>query len=82
MPELPEVERARQAIEAALDREIVGVDDGDEWVCRCSCRPRGAHTGEAISFRKEGAACPRCGAPMEHGRVGGRSTWWCSAEQS
>ncbi|MGH8966740.1 MAG: DNA-formamidopyrimidine glycosylase family protein, partial [Actinomycetes bacterium] len=34
MPELPEVERARQAIEAALDREIVGVDDGDEWVCR------------------------------------------------
>ena len=34
VPELPEVERARQAIEAALDREIRAVDDGDEWVCR------------------------------------------------
>lgn len=42
----------------------------------------GVHTGEVIPFRKAGACCPRCGAPMEHGRVGGRSTWWCSAEQS
>ncbi|HLU55444.1 MAG TPA: DNA-formamidopyrimidine glycosylase family protein [Pseudonocardia sp.] len=42
----------------------------------------GAHTGEVIPFRKPGAACPRCGAPMEHGRIGGRTTWWCSAEQA
>jgi formamidopyrimidine-DNA glycosylase len=42
----------------------------------------GAHTGDVIPFRKAGASCPRCGAPMEHGQVGGRSTWWCSAEQS
>jgi formamidopyrimidine-DNA glycosylase len=41
----------------------------------------GAHTGEVIPFRKAGAACPRCGAPMEKGQVGGRTTWWCSAEQ-
>lgn len=35
MPELPEVERARQVIEEhALDRTIVGVDDLDTWVCR------------------------------------------------
>jgi formamidopyrimidine-DNA glycosylase len=41
----------------------------------------GAHTGEVIPFRKAGAGCPRCGAPMERGQVGGRTTWWCSAEQ-
>ena len=42
----------------------------------------GAHTGEVIPFRKAGASCPRCGAPMTRGDVGGRATWWCSAEQS
>jgi formamidopyrimidine-DNA glycosylase len=34
MPELPEVERARQAIERVLGREIVAVDDRDTYVCR------------------------------------------------
>jgi formamidopyrimidine-DNA glycosylase len=35
VPELPEVERARALIAThALDREIVGVDDSDAWVCR------------------------------------------------
>ena len=35
MPELPEVERARKALESgALGRTIVHVDDGDTWVCR------------------------------------------------
>jgi formamidopyrimidine-DNA glycosylase len=41
----------------------------------------GVHTGEVIPFRHADASCPRCGAPMAHGTVGGRSTWWCSAEQ-
>jgi formamidopyrimidine-DNA glycosylase len=41
----------------------------------------GVHTGEVIEFRKPDASCPRCGAPMVHGTVGGRSTWWCSREQ-
>lgn len=34
MPELPEAERARTALEDALGREIVAVDDGDTYVCR------------------------------------------------
>jgi formamidopyrimidine-DNA glycosylase len=34
MPELPEAERARLALEAALDRRIAGVDDRDSYVCR------------------------------------------------
>ncbi len=34
MPELPEVERARQTLESALGRRIVAVDDNDSYVCR------------------------------------------------
>lgn len=41
----------------------------------------GAHTGDVIAARWPGGSCPRCGAPMMHGTVGGRSTWWCSREQ-
>ena len=41
----------------------------------------GAHTGDVIAARRPGGSCPRCGAEMAHGTVGGRSTWWCSREQ-
>jgi formamidopyrimidine-DNA glycosylase len=34
MPELPEAERARQALESVLGRRIVAVDDHDTYVCR------------------------------------------------
>ncbi|MEJ2888540.1 Fpg/Nei family DNA glycosylase [Actinomycetospora aeridis] len=42
----------------------------------------GVHTGEVIPHRAKDETCPRCGAPMERGTVGGRTTWWCSAEQA
>ena len=42
----------------------------------------GVHTLPILSFRQEGARCPRCGAPMVRGKVGGRTTWWCSREQA
>jgi formamidopyrimidine-DNA glycosylase len=41
----------------------------------------GAHIGDVIAARHPGGTCPRDGAPMVHGTVGGRSTWWCSREQ-
>jgi formamidopyrimidine-DNA glycosylase len=41
----------------------------------------GVHTLAVIAFRHEGRHCPRCGAPMLHGKVAGRTTWWCSREQ-
>ncbi|HEY9311339.1 hypothetical protein [Williamsia sp.] len=49
---------------------------------RSATKKGGVHTGEIIPFRKTGAVCPRCGAPMSRGIVGGRTTWWCSREQS
>jgi formamidopyrimidine-DNA glycosylase len=42
----------------------------------------GAHTGDIMAARHPGGTCPRDGAPMAHGTVGGRSTWWCSREQA
>jgi formamidopyrimidine-DNA glycosylase len=49
MPELPEVERARAAIEeGALGRRIVRVDDADTWVCR-------PHSPGEIAAALEGA---------------------------
>jgi formamidopyrimidine-DNA glycosylase len=42
----------------------------------------GVHTGDVIAARYPGGTCPRCGAEMRHGTVGGRSTWWCSREQA
>ena len=42
----------------------------------------GAHTGDVIAARRPGGTCPRDGAEMRHGIVGGRSTWWCSREQA
>lgn len=41
----------------------------------------GVHTLSIIPFRHAGALCPRDGAPMARGTVGGRTSWWCSAEQ-
>ncbi|MEV6902226.1 DNA-formamidopyrimidine glycosylase family protein [Amycolatopsis sp. NPDC051372] len=41
----------------------------------------GVHTLTVIPYRKPGASCPRDHAPMARGKVGGRTSWWCSAEQ-
>jgi formamidopyrimidine-DNA glycosylase len=42
----------------------------------------GVHTGDVIPHRRRDGVCPRCGAPMERATVGGRTTYWCSAEQA
>jgi formamidopyrimidine-DNA glycosylase len=48
---------------------------------RMALRDGGVHTLTVIPFRHTGVACPRDGAPMARGTVGGRTSWWCSAEQ-
>jgi formamidopyrimidine-DNA glycosylase len=62
-----EVDRLYRALRSAL---------------RSAIAKGGVHTGEVIAARHHGGQCPRCGAEMEHGTVGGRSTWWCSREQA
>ena len=53
-----------------------------ESALRSATAKGGVHTGDVIAARHPGGTCPRCGAEMRHGTVGGRSTWWCSREQA
>jgi formamidopyrimidine-DNA glycosylase len=48
---------------------------------RTALRDGGVHTLTIISYRRRGSTCPRDHAPMNTGTVGGRTSWWCSAEQ-
>lgn len=44
-------------------------------------RGGGVHALTVIPYRRHDAVCPRDHAPMHTGSVGGRTSWWCSAEQ-
>jgi len=44
-------------------------------------REGGVHNLTIIPHRRRGATCPRDSAPMSTAPVGGRTSWWCSAEQ-
>jgi formamidopyrimidine-DNA glycosylase len=48
---------------------------------RSAIRKGGVHTGAFIPHRKRGAPCPRCGTTVERATIGGRTTFWCPAEQ-
>jgi formamidopyrimidine-DNA glycosylase len=48
---------------------------------REALRDGGVHTLTIISRRRRGGTCPRDHVPMRSGTVGGRTSWWCPAEQ-
>jgi formamidopyrimidine-DNA glycosylase len=48
---------------------------------RSAIRKGGAHTGAFVAHRTRDGHCPRCGHAVERGVVGGRTTYWCPAEQ-
>jgi formamidopyrimidine-DNA glycosylase len=48
---------------------------------KTAIRQGGVHALTMIGARREGGQCPRDHAPMARGTVGGRTSWWCSAEQ-
>jgi formamidopyrimidine-DNA glycosylase len=63
----PEIDRLFRALRRAVGAAVEG---------------GGVHTLSILPFRKADAQCPRCGAPMQRGTVGGRTTWWCTREQA
>ena len=77
----------QSALSPSRRAKTLTVDELDELrvilrrAIRSAIKKGGVHTGEIIPFRKKDATCPRCGAPMSRGTVGGRTTWWCSREQ-
>ncbi|MEV0843915.1 DNA-formamidopyrimidine glycosylase family protein [Actinocatenispora sera] len=48
---------------------------------RASIRAGGVHELTIVGLRRAGATCPRDHVPMTRGTIGGRTTWWCPAEQ-
>jgi formamidopyrimidine-DNA glycosylase len=48
---------------------------------RDALRDGGVHALKIIPYRRRAGTCPRDHAPMRTGVVGGRTSWWCSAEQ-
>src|SRR5436309_13130900 len=62
-----ELDHLRREIRAATRRAI---DRG------------GVHTGDLIPHRRRDGICPRCGAEMARATIGGRTTYWCVAEQA
>jgi formamidopyrimidine-DNA glycosylase len=62
-----EVDRLHRGVRSAVESAIEG---------------GGVHTLAVVAGRAKGAVCPRCGAPMARGSVGGRTSWWCSREQA
>jgi formamidopyrimidine-DNA glycosylase len=61
-----ELDRLRVAVRAANRSAIAG---------------GGVHTGKVIPARRRDGVCPRCGTAMARGTIGGRTTYWCPAEQ-
>jgi formamidopyrimidine-DNA glycosylase len=62
-----DVDQLYQAVQQSVESSLAG---------------GGVHVLPIISLRQAEAFCPRCGAPMAHGTVAGRTTWWCSREQA
>jgi formamidopyrimidine-DNA glycosylase len=62
-----EVDRLFRAVHAAVESAVAG---------------GGVHALTVVPARIPGGHCPRCGAPMARGVVGGRTTWWCTREQA
>lgn len=72
----------RARVDTLDDRALARVHRSLRAAVRDAVRKGGVHTGTVIPYRRDGAECPRCGAPMVPGVVGGRATWWCSREQA
>jgi formamidopyrimidine-DNA glycosylase len=49
---------------------------------RLAVKHGGVHTGEFVQARGRGGVCPRDGTPLDHAKVGGRTTWFCPAHQT
>ncbi len=64
------------------ESELDGLRRALRAATRAAIHRGGVHTGDLIGERHPGGHCPRCGAELERGKVGGRTTWWCPREQA
>ena len=64
------------------DTELDHLRNAIRAATRSALRKGGVHTGELIPHRTRDGHCPRCGTPMSRATVGGRTTYWCPADQT
>ena len=68
---------ANELAEAELDRLRNAIRAAN----RSAIAKGGVHTGRFIPARHREGVCPRCGTPLARSAIGGRTTYWCPAEQ-
>jgi formamidopyrimidine-DNA glycosylase len=68
---------ANELAEAELDRLRNAIRAAN----RSAIAKGGVHTGRFIPARHRDGVCPRCGTPLSRSAIGGRTTYWCPAEQ-
>jgi formamidopyrimidine-DNA glycosylase len=68
---------ANELAEAELDRLRNAIRAAN----RSAIAKGGVHTGRFIPARRRDGVCPRCGTPLSRDTIGGRTTYWCPAEQ-
>ena len=71
----------RRRVDTLDHDDLTGLHRALRRATRAAIRRGGVHTGEVIAHRRPGDHCPRCGAEMQRATVGGRTTWFCPAEQ-
>jgi len=64
------------------EAELDGLRKTLRLCTRRAIRKGGVHTGEVIVDRGRGQRCPRCEVEMQRAVVGGRTTFFCPAEQT
>jgi formamidopyrimidine-DNA glycosylase len=71
----------RRPASSLSEEELDGLRRAMRAAIRRALRKGGAHTGSINAHREPDGHCPRCGAPLSRGRIGGRTTYWCPEEQ-
>lgn len=77
----------RAQLQPTRPADELTTDDLDElrrslrFAIRTAIAKGGVHTGEFARARGKSGHCPRCGAPLSRGTVGGRTTYWCPIDQ-
>lgn len=71
----------RRPVQSLTPDDVTRLHRAVRRAVAAAVRLGGAHTGDVIGHRRPGGRCPRCGTELQHGTVGGRSTWWCPLEQ-
>lgn len=64
------------------DQELDALRRTMRAAIRSAIRKGGAHTGRFNPERRRGGRCPRCGRELQSAKVGGRTTFWCPADQA